>query len=102
MFKPLKILRAEADGLASWKPIGGQLELGCHGEDINRSWLRPHNVARWFRSKCSCVEFFGTGLPGRTGMGVMWREREKHAEESTWPIYTNYFAAGHEQDMGML
>lgn len=28
MFKPLNILRAEADGLASWKPVEGQLELG--------------------------------------------------------------------------
>jgi hypothetical protein len=28
MFKPLKILRAKADGLASWKPVEGQLELG--------------------------------------------------------------------------
>lgn len=27
-FKPLKILRAEADGLASWEPVEGQLDLG--------------------------------------------------------------------------
>jgi len=26
-------------------------------------------------------------------MGFMQRERERHAEESTWPIYTNYFTA---------
>ena len=34
MFKPLKILRAEADGLTSWKPVKGQLELGCATEEI--------------------------------------------------------------------
>ena len=33
MFKPLKVLRAEADGLASWKPVEGQLELGGATEE---------------------------------------------------------------------
>lgn len=33
-FKPLNILRAEADGLTSWKPVEGQLELGGATEEI--------------------------------------------------------------------